>query len=92
MDPRGTVGFTQNMNALGLVVSKKKICLCFSHCKPMGDNDPWGRAIFDPRGTVGRIYIENHVTRLHCYTQNRKALCLVVSEKKIFYVFPVYGS
>ena len=28
-------------------------------------------------------------TTLHCYTQNRKALCLVVSEKKIFYVFPI---
>ena len=65
MDTRGTVGFikrttvhryTQNMKALGLVVSEKKISLCFSHCKSMGDNDPLGGAIFDPRGMVGRIY------------------------------------
>ena len=30
--------------------------LCFSHCKSMGANDPWGGAIFDPRGMIGRIY------------------------------------
>ena len=55
MDPRGTVGriykedsihcYTQNMKALGLVVSEKKIFLCFSHCKSMGANDPRGGAI-----------------------------------------------
>ena len=39
----------------------------------------------DPRGTVGRIYKENHYTLLH--TQNMKALGLVVSEKKIFLCF-----
>ena len=27
--------YTQNMNALCLVVSEKKIVLCFSHCKSM---------------------------------------------------------
>ena len=27
---------TQNMNALGLVVSEKKIFICHSHCKSMG--------------------------------------------------------
>ena len=36
--------YTQKMKALGLVVSEKKIFLCLSHCKAMGDNDPpgWG--------------------------------------------------
>ena len=102
---------------------------------------PWGGAIFDPMGMVGRIYIEDHYTLLHtkyessgscgllgedfflyfskdapgvwpiwtpgarlagfikrttihCYTQTMKALGLMVSEKKIFYVLPllVYGS
>ena len=38
----------------------------------------------DPRGTVGRIYKEDII---HCYTQNMKALGLVVSEKKIFFMF-----
>ena len=43
--------YTQNMKALGLVVS---------HCKSMGATDPRGGAIFDPRGMIGRIYIEDH--------------------------------
>ena len=28
-------------------------------------------------------------TTIHCYTQNMKAVGLVVSEEKIFYVFPI---
>ena len=31
----------------------------------MGANDPQGGAIFDPRGMIGRIYIEDHLTLLH---------------------------
>ena len=49
----------------------------------MGANDPRGEVIFDPRAIVGRIYKE-----YYCYTQNMKALGLVVSEKKIFLYFP----
>ena len=30
------------------------------HCKSMGANDLWDRAIFDPRGMIGRIYIKDH--------------------------------
>ena len=120
-----TYCYTQNMKARGLVVSEKKIFYVFSHCKSMGDNDPWGGAIFDPRGMVGRINKEDNYTLLHtkyessgpcgfgeedffmffshdapgagpvwtpgaqlagfikttiihCYTQNMKALCLMV--------------
>ena len=68
MDTRGTVGriykedhytwLKQNMKALGLVVSEKKIFLCFSHDAPLGG------ARMDPRGTVGRIYKEDHYTLL----------------------------
>ena len=43
----------------------------------------------DPRGMIGRIYKEHHYTAVHCYTQKMKALGLVVSEKKNFYVFPM---
>ena len=122
------------MKALGLVVLEKKISLCFSNCKSMGANDPWGGAIFDLRGLVGRIYKEDHYPLLNtkyessgpsgsgeedfflcfshdaprvgpvctpgawlagfikrstiqCYTQNMKALGLVVLEKKIFFMF-----
>ena len=31
----------------------------------MGANDLRGGAIFDPRGMIGRIYIEDHYTLLH---------------------------
>ena len=31
----------------------------------MGANDPWGGAIFDPTGMVGRIYKEDQYTLLH---------------------------
>ena len=65
------------MKALGLVVLEKKIFLCFSH------DAPRGRARMDPRGTVGRIYKEDHYTLLHT---KMKALGLVVSEKKIFFL------
>ena len=42
--------YTQNMKNLGLVISEKKIFLCFTHDAPRGG------ARMDPRGTVGRIY------------------------------------
>ena len=47
---------------------------------------PLGVANLDPRDIVGRIYIG--ITN-HSYTQNKKALGLMVSEKKIFHVFPI---
>ena len=31
----------------------------------MGDDDPWGVANLDPRGMIGRIYVEYHLTLLH---------------------------
>ena len=42
------------------MVSEKKIFFMFSHCKSLGANGPRGGAIFDPRGMIGRIYIEDH--------------------------------
>ena len=49
--------YTLNMKALGLVVSEK-IFYVFPMMPP-------GGARIDPRGTVGRIYIEDHYTLLH---------------------------
>ena len=46
------------MKALGLGVLEKKIFYVFP-------NDPRGGARMDPRGTVGRIYKEDHKTLLH---------------------------
>ena len=40
----------------------------------------------DPRGRLAGFIKRN--TR-HCYKQNMKALGLVVSERRFFYVFPI---
>ena len=38
----------------------------------MGDDDPQGVATLDPRGMIGRIYVEYHLTLLHTkYTSFR---------------------
>ena len=38
----------------------------------MGDDDPRGVANLDPRGMIGRIYVEYHLTLLHTkYTSFR---------------------
>ena len=43
----------------------------FSYCMTMGDDAP-GRGQFRPRGTIGRIYVEYHLTLLHTkYTSCR---------------------
>ena len=52
--------FTQNIKALGLMVSEKKIFLHFSYYKSMEANDPRGVANLEPRGMNGRIYEGYH--------------------------------
>ena len=66
------------MKALGLVVSAKKIFLCFSHDAP-GVGPVWTPGAW-LAGFMKR-------TTRHSFTQNMKALGLVVSEKKIFFMF-----
>ena len=46
--------YTQNMKALGFVVSEKNFFFIFSQRRSRGG------ARMDPRGTVGRIYEEDH--------------------------------
>ena len=68
MDSRGTVGRIYKEDHYTLLLTKYEssgLCgfgeedfLSFSHC--MGANDPRDGAIFDPRGMIGRIYIEDH--------------------------------
>ena len=71
MDPRGTVGRIYKEDHYTLLKTKYErsgpcgFFLCFSHCMSMGANDPRGGAIFDPRGMIGRIYIEDHLKLLH---------------------------
>ena len=46
------------------MVSEKTIFIFFSHYKSKGTNDSRGMVNFDPRGMVGKIYVEDHQ---HCY-------------------------
>ena len=47
------------------MVYEKKFFFIFSYCMTMGDDDPQGVANLDPRGMIGRIYVEYHLTLLH---------------------------
>ena len=49
--------YTQNIKALDLMVSEKKIFLRFPIRKSTGDDDPRGVANLDPRSMIGRIYV-----------------------------------
>ena len=51
--------FTQNIKALGLIVSEKNF-FTFSYYKSMEANDPRGVANSDPRGMIGMIYEGYH--------------------------------
>ena len=75
---------TQHMKALGHMVSEKKIFLCFSHDAP-GAGPVWTPGAWLAEFIAGFI----KRTTIHGYTQNMKALGFVVSEKKIFRVFPL---
>ena len=82
-DPRGMAGriykddhYTlphTNVKALGLVVF-----FCFSH------DDPKAWPLWTPGARLAG-FIKS--TTIHCYIQNMKALCLVVSAKKIYFMF-----
>ena len=75
------------MEVLGHVVSKKKIFLCLFRCKSMGANDPWGGAISDTRGMLGRIYVKLHITMLH--TKYRSFGCCGFREEDFFHIFSI---
>ena len=87
MDPRGTVGSIYKGEYYTLVHTtyessgpygfREEDFLCFSHDAP-GAGPVW------TPGLAGFIAGFIKRTTIHCYTQNMKALGLVVSEKKIF--------
>ena len=98
MNPRGTVGRIYKEDHYTLQLTKHEssgpcdfgeedFFYVFSHCKSMGANDPRGGAIFDPRGTVGRIYKEDHYTSLH--TKHESSGPCGFGEEDFFYVFPM---
>ena len=55
---------TQNMKALGFVISEMKIFF---------PSRPRGGACLDPRGTIGRIHKENNYTFLHTKYQSSRS-------------------
>ena len=68
----------------------EKIFKCFSHYKPIADNDaPEAKPIWTRGSRLAGII--KGLTK-HCFTQNIKALGLMVSEKKIFLRFSYYKS
>ena len=77
--------YKQNMKALGLVVSEKKIFLCFTH--DLIPPPPQGRACMNPRGTVGRIYKEDHYTLL--LTKYESSGPCGFGEEDFFMFFPL---
>ena len=95
MEPRGTAGkfinrttihcYTQNMKAPGLVVSAKKIFFMFLPIVCLWELMTPGAGPFLTPGAWLAEFIKRTTT--HCYIQNMKALGLVVSEKKIFFMF-----
>ena len=52
--------YRQNIKALDLMVSEKKIFFMFSYCKSTVDDDPRGVANLDPRSMIGRIHVGYH--------------------------------
>ena len=52
--------YTQNIKALGLMVSREEDFFTFSFCKSTGDDDPHGVANLDTKSMIGRIYVGYH--------------------------------
>ena len=98
MDPRGTVGRMYKEDHYTFLHTKYEsswpcgfreedffFYVFFPHCKSMGANDPRGGAIFDPRGMIGRIYIEDHLTLLH--TKYESSGPCGFREEDFFFIF-----
>ena len=93
MDPRGTVGRIYKDEHYILLLTEyessgpcgfgEEDFFCFTHDPP----PPGGAGPVWTPGARLAGFIKR--TTIRCYTQNMKALGLVVSEKKIFRVFPM---
>ena len=92
MDPRGTVGRIYKEEYYTLLQTKcessgpcgfgEEDFLCFSHDAPRAG------PVWTPGARLAGLIKR---TTIHCYTQNMKALGLVVLEEKIFFLcfFPL---
>ena len=75
--------YTQNKKALGIMVQEKKIFNVFPIVSRWEVMTPEAGPFLTPGAWLAG-FIKR--TTIRCYTQNMKALGLVVSEKKIFLV------
>ena len=67
---------------------RKRVFHVFPIIKPMPDNDaPGARSIWSIWTPGAQLPGSIKRTTIHCYAQDMKALGLVVSEKKIFFMF-----
>ena len=89
MDPRGTVGRICKEEYYTLLHTKYESSRPYGfreedifHYKPMSDNDAPGAGPVWTPGAQLAGFIKR--TTINCYTQNMKALDLVVSEKNFF--------
>ena len=73
-----------NIEALTVVDSDMKIFSCIFHYKRMADDPPGAGPVWTLRAQLAGFIKK---TTVHCYTQNMKALGLVASKKKIFFMF-----
>ena len=78
--------YTQNMKALGCLVSEKKIFFYVFSIVSLWELMTPGAGSFWTPGPWLAGFIKRSTK--HCHAQNMKDLGLVVSEKKIFYIFP----
>ena len=74
------------MKALGLLVSEKKIFYVFPIVSLWQLMTRGAGPFFDPRGMIGRIYIEDHYTLLH--TKYESFGSCGFGEEEFFMFFP----
>ena len=100
LGPKGMVGRIYVGNHLTLLRTKypssgpcgfrEEDFLSFSHYKSMRDNEPRGLATLEPRGMIGRIYVDDHLTLIH--TKYLSSRSYGFREKYFFFVFSHYKS
>ena len=76
--------YIQNIEALGLLVSEKKIFLVFPIVSLWRLSTPGAWPNLTPKAWLAQ-FMQRTIS--HCHLQNIKAVCPVVSEKKIFEFF-----
>ena len=78
---------TQHMNALGHIVSEKKVFICFSKCKYKGAIDPPGWGNFSPQGHSWQDLCK--ASNYNAAYQIKKLWLLWFQRRRFFHVFSI---